>query len=338
MATRGGLSSVSWPSVAAVALLAGLVVAGWNYWGIQTGPPSAVPAVAPSAHPEPGAASVASAADRPAPAVTRARSKVASTPSPTGTSSPAPSPTPLLHEMQSGETVYYIASYYGISPDAILEANGLDENSARRLRSGQKLVIPSPGPLGGGIPGPTVPAPQIIHEVKSGEAIITIADAYGTTVEAIMAANNFDSPDLIYAGQHIIVPLMPPTATPTLTPTPTPSSTPGPPFVAPDLLSPPVGSVFRGTDAGVLLSWTSVGILQESQSYLVEVEIPARSAPITYTTQGTTWRLPPDLWPTGRRRGLSWRVTVVEQAGPGSSGPGWRPVSLPSETRRFVWQ
>jgi LysM repeat protein len=310
---RGGLGGVSW-------LWVGVVV-GWNTWRSQPRP--------------------VAVASTPAPTVTNTPTRTR-TATPTAdlspTASPAPSPTPIIHEVQSGETVIYIASYYGASVDEIMEANELDQTSARMLLPGQELLIPSTGPVGGPVPRATAQPPQVIHEVKSGETLISIAIDYDTTVEAILDANELDSPDLIYEGQRLIVPLMPPTPTPTLTPTPTPSSTPGPPYAAPHLLTPGDEAVFQGENAAILLSWTSIAILRQDQAYLVELETPAQITPITYTTQGTSWRLPSELRPTGRRRAMTWRVTVVHRFDTTSAEqPEWEPVSLPSQTRHFVW-
>jgi LysM repeat protein len=321
MPVRGSLTDVSWPWVGAVTLVVVLIVVGWNYWQAQPQPT----AVLPTATPE---------ATSTATPTRTATATVALSPA----ASPVSSPTPIVHKVQPGETIIYIASYYGSTMDAILEANGLDENSARLLRPGQELIIPSSGPVGGPVPGATSQPPQVIHEVKSGETLISIAIDYDTSVEAILDANDLDSPDLIYVGQQIIVPLMPPTATPTLTPTVTPSSTPGPPYEAPHSLTPSDGAVFQGEDAVILLSWTAPAILREDQAYLVELETPAQLTPIVHTTQGTSWRLSSDLRPTGRRRAITWRVTVVQRLNsvPGES-PAWKPISLPSQTRHFVW-
>jgi len=321
VSVRNALAGVSWLWVGAVALVVALVVVGWNYWLNQPQPVAVVSTATPTvAH-----------------TLTPARTATATT-ALTPLSTPVPSPTPIIHEVQSGETLIYIASYYGTAVDGIMKANKLDETSARMLMPGQKLLIPSTGPVGGPIPNGAAPPPQVIHEVKSGETLISIAIDYDTTVEAILDANDLDSPDLIYEGQQLLVPLMPPTATPTLTLTPTPSSTPGPPYAAPHLLSPSDGALFQGEKAAILLSWTSVAILRADQAYLVELETPAQITSITYTTQGTSWRLPSELRPTGRRRAITWRVTVVQRANSTSDAPPeWEPVSLPSETRHFVW-
>jgi LysM repeat protein len=321
VSVRNGLASVSWLWVGAVALVVALVVVGWNYWRNRPQP------VAVAATATPTVAHI----------LTPTRIATATTDL-TPTSSPVPSPTPIIHEVQSGETLIYIASYYGTAVDALMEANDLDETSARMLLPGQRLLIPSRGPVGGPGSNAAAPPPLVIHEVKSGETLISIAIDHDTTVEAILDANDLDSPDLIYEGQQLLVPLMPPTTTPTLTPTPTPSSTPGPPYAAPHLLSPSDEAVFEGEEAAILLSWTSVAILQKDQAYLVELETPAQVTPITYTTQSTSWRLPSELRPTGRRRAMTWRVTVVQHANSTSDAlPEWEPVSLPSETRHFVW-
>ncbi|MCR4406506.1 MAG: LysM peptidoglycan-binding domain-containing protein [Anaerolineae bacterium] len=46
----------------------------------------------------------------------------------------------------------------------------------------------------------------VIHVVQAGETLFSIAQKYGTTVEAIVAANGLSNPDLIFAGQKLIIP------------------------------------------------------------------------------------------------------------------------------------
>ena len=46
----------------------------------------------------------------------------------------------------------------------------------------------------------------IIHIVKWGENLSTIAAHYGTTVEAIVQANGISDPNRIYAGQRLVIP------------------------------------------------------------------------------------------------------------------------------------
>ncbi len=49
-------------------------------------------------------------------------------------------------------------------------------------------------------------AQQRVHTVRAGETLASIAAVYGTNVASIAAANNIVNPDLIYAGQTLIIP------------------------------------------------------------------------------------------------------------------------------------
>lgn len=68
-------------------------------------------------------------------------------------------------------------------------------------------------------PSPTVtPTVEIVsHTVAGGENLLSIAQQYNTTVEAIVEANDIANPDLIFIGQELIIPV-------SLEPTPTPSA------------------------------------------------------------------------------------------------------------------
>jgi LysM repeat protein len=47
---------------------------------------------------------------------------------------------------------------------------------------------------------------RLIHIVRWGENLYRIARYYGTTVEAIAAANGIANPNRIYAGQRLVIP------------------------------------------------------------------------------------------------------------------------------------
>lgn len=63
-------------------------------------------------------------------------------------------------------------------------------------------VLPSPTP----VPSPT---PEVvIYTVQQGDTLLSIAQQYGTTVEAIVAANpDIENPDVLQIDQEIVVPL-----------------------------------------------------------------------------------------------------------------------------------
>ncbi|WP_088187693.1 LysM peptidoglycan-binding domain-containing protein [Desulfosporosinus sp. FKA] len=55
----------------------------------------------------------------------------------------------------------------------------------------------------------TMPEPTPAHEVyvvKKGDTVYKIAKRYGTTMQAIILANDLRNPDLIYPGQILFIP------------------------------------------------------------------------------------------------------------------------------------
>ncbi len=74
---------------------------------------------------------------------------------------------------------------------------------------------------------------QTTHTVQAGENLTRIALKYGTTVQAIVQANNITNPNLVFVGQVLIIPgaVTTPTLQPTGTvtpPTPHPTTAPAP--------------------------------------------------------------------------------------------------------------
>jgi LysM repeat protein len=120
------------------------------------------------------------------------------TPTPTPTTPPGTLGAPIVHVVQRGENLFRIALRYNTTVDAIAAANGI--RNPQLIYVGQKLTIPQGGgttPSSGG--GRT-------HVVQPGENLFRIALRYGTTPQAIAAANNLPNIHLIYAGQVLRIP------------------------------------------------------------------------------------------------------------------------------------
>lgn len=106
----------------------------------------------------------------------------------------------VVYIVQPGDTLIGIAARYGIPPAQLAAANGLRWNAW--VYVGQRLLIP------GTIQTPIVsPAPGgSTHVVQRGDTLSSIALRYGTTVAALMAANQLANPNLIYVGQRLVIP------------------------------------------------------------------------------------------------------------------------------------
>lgn len=114
-----------------------------------------------------------------------------------------------VHIVQPGETLFLIAIRYNTNIYAIAQANNL--LNLNRIYAGQALIIP------GGYYPPTYPTPippqPTVYTVRYGDRLADIARLYGTTVQAIAAANGILNPNYIYPGQRLVIPggYVPPT-------------------------------------------------------------------------------------------------------------------------------
>ena len=97
------------------------------------------------------------------------------------------------YTVKSGDTLYGIASKYGISVDELKAANNLSSNT---LTIGKVLLIPE-------VEEPETPD-ENIYIVKSGDTLYSIANRYGMTVDELKALNNLTS-NTLSIGQQLVV-------------------------------------------------------------------------------------------------------------------------------------
>lgn len=252
----------------------------------------------------------------------------------TPTLTPAP---PTKYKVARGDTVIGIAGKFGSTVKDIIDTNNLPADG--RLSVGQELVIPVAGPMGG---GPTAtPTPEggaLMYVVKKGDTISTIATRYKSRVDWILTSNNMTGNSILRIGQALLIPLSAVTPTPVTTSVnlpPTQTPTPEPVRDAPLPLSPGNGSIVAGENE-VLLSWTSVGILDPDEFYVVTLKAGEDEAPAAVQwTKATTWRLLAEYRGTARAgMDFYWRVQVRH----GSAEEPGAPGSPPSQQFRFTWR
>ncbi len=100
-----------------------------------------------------------------------------------------------IHVVQRGENLFRIAMRYGVTVEAIAQANGITD--PRRIYVGQRLIIPGADTSSPGVP--------VTHVVQPGETLFTIAQLYGTTPGRLAELNHIVNPDSLYVGQVLTV-------------------------------------------------------------------------------------------------------------------------------------
>ncbi len=109
-----------------------------------------------------------------------------------------PLPQTTVHIVQRGETMFSIAQRYGLTVDAVTHTNNVPD--PRQIYVGQRLLIP--GGKDDASAAETMP-----YIVQAGDTLPSIARRYGTTWQTIAYINDLLSPNVIYAGQVIRLPV-----------------------------------------------------------------------------------------------------------------------------------
>jgi LysM repeat protein len=108
-----------------------------------------------------------------------------------------------IHIVQYGENLYRIALHYGVSMDALAQANGITNQA--RIFAGQKLIIPDFDASAPVVENPTLAGTPIYHTVAPGETLESIARKYGMTIQQLVEINQIANPNRINRGQQLTV-------------------------------------------------------------------------------------------------------------------------------------
>lgn len=95
----------------------------------------------------------------------------------------------IIHTVESGESIATIAKTAFLKPETIRWANGLSDSAS--VKPGQKLLL--------------LPVDGVLHKVKRGQNLQTVADLYNIPAPIIAAQNKIKGGYLL-AGQDLIVP------------------------------------------------------------------------------------------------------------------------------------
>jgi len=201
-------------------------------------------------------------------------------------------PAQTYYIVKWGDTLSGIAWRFGTTVEAIMQANNL--YSPWRIYAGQLLVIPR------GTARPPSQPPATYYTVQAGDTLSSIAWRYGTTVWAIMQANNLTHPGLIYPGQVLVIPGTTCPSPPPPSPAPPPAGPcpPGPigPPVVPTAIPiqpiPPVPPFPGQVWEGVVVSNTSGGVPTWEFRSIIRVSVMGmKGVPVTISTSTHDWEI-----------------------------------------------
>lgn len=141
----------------------------------------------------------------------------ATAPAPIETPEPEPEPEPFVeHTLERGQTLWDVARAYGVTTEAILDANALRPRDVRRLSVGQVLKIPGVTERAevtrAEEPTPVEELPPLqdgaYHVLAAGETLWDVAATYDKSVDELVERNALDD-DAVRAlrpGRAIVVP------------------------------------------------------------------------------------------------------------------------------------
>ena len=263
------------------------------------------------------------------------------TPTPTGT--PVPSPTPFTYTVAAGDSCLSIAARFEVSIKSIVRLNNIPA-SCDTITEGQELLIPHPTPTPTAFPTATLSGleatraacDKVNYTVQEGDTLNTIALNYNVPEAAIKSYNGMVS-NTVFEDMNLVIPLCERAATPGPSPTPTPP----PPYPSPNLLLPADGEVFTLETDQVTLQWSSVGLINENESYQVTVmditEGEGRKL-VEYATD-TKFIVPDSFRSTDSIPHVyRWTVSTVRRVDVDEDGnPIWESAGAVSDPRVFTW-
>jgi len=111
----------------------------------------------------------------------------------------------LTYRVRKGDCLYTIARNFGVSINSIQEFNEIGRRNI--IKPGQKLLIPREdvklskkrSRKGGR------PSAKVVHVVRSGDTLYSIAGSYGVSIKDIVRWNDVRNPRLIRPGQKLTI-------------------------------------------------------------------------------------------------------------------------------------
>ncbi|HDD24202.1 MAG TPA: LysM peptidoglycan-binding domain-containing protein [Chloroflexi bacterium] len=126
-----------------------------------------------------------------------------------------PSAQSAVYIVQRGDTLYGIADQYAVTVEALMRANGVPD--PRQIYVGQRLVIPTAAislSLVNAEGGDAQPIHWASYMFQAGDTLFSVAKRYGLTWQIVAQVNKLLSPQAVWPGLVIRVPVSSPAIEP----------------------------------------------------------------------------------------------------------------------------